>query len=233
MRYNNVTDFLLTLIALIVALTFHEFAHGYVSWLQGDPTPKREGRLSLNPVVHLDPLGTVFMVIMLISGVGFAWAKPVMVNPRAYKNWRLGMILTAAAGPAMNLVLATVSVFTLLLLIQSGSKTSWLIQFTTLLYYINSMLMAFNLIPIPPLDGSKVFGLMLPERLAIRFLELERYGFMFLFILFGIMWITGFPVLYYIMKPFTIPATLIAKGMASLMLTPDMYSEFIRLPIFN
>lgn len=228
-RYKTVEDFLFTLAALIIALTFHEFAHGYVSWLQGDPTPKKEGRLTLNPFAHLDPLGTVFLVLMLISGIGFAWAKPVMVNPRAYRNWKTGMQLTAAAGPLMNLILAVISILVLVLLIKLKVQNMHILNFTVMLYSINTMLMAFNLIPIPPLDGSKVFGLMLPDKYAIKFLELERYGFMFLFILFGIMWISNFPILYWLLKPFMMPSVLIAKGIASLLLSPEAYQSIYKV----
>lgn len=154
-------------ISVIVAITFHEYAHGYISWKLGDPTPEKEKRLSLNPLNHLDLFGTICLFLF-----GFGWAKPVQVNPEYYKNKKQGMILTALAGPVMNFILALICGMFIKLNVLP-------ILFETMLT-LNLGLGIFNLIPIPPLDGSKVLLGILPESLYFKFMEYERYGFLIL-----------------------------------------------------
>lgn len=162
--------------AALIAITFHEFSHGYVSYLQGDMTPKAEGRLSLNPLHHLDFWGTICLVFF-----HFGWAKPVQVNPGNYKNKKLGMVLVALAGPLMNFLLTFVGLFAAGLVIRfrgyylSGISL-YLYRFFEYLAVINVGLGVFNLIPIPPLDGSKVLCAVLPERLYFGYMKYERYG---------------------------------------------------------
>lgn len=175
--------------AALIAITFHEFAHGYVSYLQGDITPKLEGRLSLNPLKHLDLVGTLCLVFF-----HFGWAKPVQVDARQYKNKKLGMALVALAGPLMNFLLTFIGLFAAGLILRffgnsSGSVPLFLYQFFYYLAIINVGLGVFNLIPVPPLDGSKVVGAVLPEHIYFGYMRYERYGSLILMALlfFGIL----------------------------------------------
>ncbi|MEG0290674.1 MAG: site-2 protease family protein, partial [Erysipelotrichaceae bacterium] len=140
--------------AVLIALTLHELAHGFVSYKLGDPTPKQEGRLSLNPFAHLDPFGTLCLIVF-----GFGWAKPVMVNPNYYKNPKVGMVLTAIAGPLTNFLIAFVFLLLDVLMIRfnlaySNSFSFYIYNLLLVTSQISIGLGVFNLIPIPPLDGS-------------------------------------------------------------------------------
>lgn len=163
-------DFLYSVIAILVALTFHEFAHGYVSWKLGDPTPKAEKRLSFNPLNHLDLMGTACLFLF-----GFGWAKPVRVNTEYYKNKKQGMVLTALAGPVMNFILALICGVLI--------KINVVPLLFERMLLINLGLGVFNLIPIPPLDGSKVLLGVLPKRIYFNLMKYEGYGFIVLMIL--------------------------------------------------
>lgn len=143
--------FILWVAAILIALSLHEYSHALVGTLLGDPTAKRMGRLTLNPAAHVDALGFLALIT-----VGFGWGKPVPFNAYNLKNQRWGPVLIALAGPAMNLVLAIISGLTLRLLLPGLGAENLLIQFLELLAYLNFGLMLFNLIPIPPLDGSKL-----------------------------------------------------------------------------
>jgi len=153
------------LVAILSALTVHEFAHAWVANFLGDPTPKRAGRVTLNPVAHLDPLGTIMLLL-----VRFGWGKPVPINPNNFKNPRLGSALTAIAGPVSNFLLASLLSFIYTLAGLSGTTAGYLLFW---IIYMNLVLMIFNLIPIPPLDGSKFFALFLP---VLESRKLETYG---------------------------------------------------------
>lgn len=170
-------------LGLLFAIPVHEVSHAWVSDKLGDPTARMAGRLTLNPIKHFDPLG---LLSMLIIGVG--WAKPVRVDARYYKSRKLGMALTAAAGPLSNLILAffTMLAFKLfgygfLSYFYSAGVTEapgWYSFFSQLLWYfalINVSLALFNLLPIPPLDGSRIFGIILPDRLYDGLQRIERY----------------------------------------------------------
>lgn len=171
-------------LVLLVAFTIHELAHALTADYLGDPTPRRMGRITLNPLKHLDPIGTIMLII-----AGFGWAKPVMVNPMNMRgNPRTSMAIVAVAGPLSNLVMAAIAaVFFRLGVVDlstaifgSGSSLSaadLLFQFL----YINLALLFFNLIPIPPLDGSKILFAILPAELVYRLRPLEQFGFMILF----------------------------------------------------
>ena len=162
--------FILIAIPLLYSIIFHELAHGWVAYLMGDPTAKSLGRLSLNPLKHLDPMGTIMLFIF-----GFGWAKPVPVNFNQLRDRHKGMILVSAAGIITNMLLAFSALFLNRLLSLPPSS-----MFAVLLYYfaqINIILAAFNLIPLPPLDGSKILmGFTSPSVQNFLF-RLERYGF--------------------------------------------------------
>lgn len=169
--------------AALIAIVLHEFAHGFVSHLLGDPTPKEGGRLSLNPLKHLDPIGTICLIFFK-----FGWAKPVMVNPRYYKNPKTGMVLVALAGPFMNLLIAFLCVFGLGIYVKTGGSyyiefNSYFITFIQFLIVINIGLGVFNLIPFPPLDGSKILGAIFPENVYFKIMAYEQYGMIVLLLL--------------------------------------------------
>jgi Zn-dependent protease len=179
---------------LLLALTLHELAHGYVALRFGDETPRWAGRLTLNPIKHMDPLGTFFILFGMITRAPvIGWAKPVPVNPHNLRHPHTDMIWVALAGPAMNLALATLSALALRwfpspqwwaespLAIGIAVPVFRMLQASLL---INVGLAIFNLIPIPPLDGSRVLSGLLPRRHAVTFSQLEPYGFIILLVLF-------------------------------------------------
>lgn len=172
--------------ALIIALSFHEYAHGKMADYLGDPTPRQHGRLTLNPIKHIDPVGLLMLMI-----VRFGWAKPVPVNPFYFRgDRRRGMILVAAAGPGTNFFLATLAglgfyiTFALSLTTPALSPVvTYLHQFFSWLLLYNVFLGVFNLLPVPPLDGSKILFNILPPRYSRIQFELERYGFLILMLM--------------------------------------------------
>lgn len=172
-------------VAMVVAITIHEFSHALAGTLLGDSTAKLQGRLTLNPLAHLDLWGTLLLLF-----VGFGWGKPVPFNPYNLKRPKLGSAIIAVAGPFSNLVM--VILFSLVLkyiypLIGLGESNA-LFQFLYTLILINAILMAFNIIPVPPLDGSKVLFMVLPASMERVRIFLEKYGF---FILIGLLLIAG------------------------------------------
>ena len=183
---QKLTYILILAFCVLFSLSVHEFSHGLAAYAVGDKTAKYSGRLSLNPLAHLDPFGAICLFLF-----GFGWAKPVPVNPWNFKNKTGGMILTALAGPFSNFLLAFIAmvIYTLLggLRFSSASFGFTLASvFYELAYYmimINLGLGLFNLIPIPPLDGSKVLTAILPERTYFKLMDYERYGFIILIIL--------------------------------------------------
>ena len=176
----------------MVAIMMHEVAHGYVAFLQGDPTAKYAGRLTLNPIDHLDPVGTLCFVISAFMGVGFGWAKPVPINPVLFKNYRSGVIKVSLAGVGANLLLIVITaiLFKILTLagvfsLHSGTPlSSYIANILVWFMSFNMILVVFNLIPIPPLDGSKVLMMILPREQAVALARLEPYG---MFIIFGLL----------------------------------------------
>ncbi|HHZ18024.1 MAG TPA: site-2 protease family protein [Acholeplasmataceae bacterium] len=163
--------------AALIAIIFHEMAHGLVSHWQGDPTPKQEGRLSLNPARHLDPVGTLCLIFF-----GFGWAKPVHVNPQYYRNPRLGMVFVALAGPLMNFIVALIT-FVFLVLGTMYNFAFWIQSLLWFIIVINIGLGVFNLLPIPPLDGSKLIGALIPDKYYYTYLRYEKYGMILLVVL--------------------------------------------------
>lgn len=192
-------------IVLLIAFTIHELAHALTADYLGDPTPRNMGRITLNPLKHLDPFGTLLLII-----AGFGWAKPVMVNPMNMRgNPRTSMAIVAAAGPLSNIIMAVLAaLFVRLGLVDFSTSTppGSLPSLSFLLFnfiWINLILAFFNLIPVPPLDGSKILYAILPSELVYRIRPFERYGFI---ILMGIVFL--FPTALNILVGLPAQATL-------------------------
>lgn len=170
-----------SLFVVFCTLPFHEYAHALVATKLGDQTARLSGRLSLNPMRHIDPLGALMIVL-----VGFGYAKPVPVNPRNFKNPKVGMALTALAGPSANLLMATVFLLLkniILLFPTSNPIVLALAYFFIFAASINIGLAVFNLLPIPPLDGSRILQLIIPSKYYFKFLQYERYVVIVVFVL--------------------------------------------------
>lgn len=171
-------DLLLSIPAVLWAITFHEFCHGYAAWRLGDPTAERMGRLTLNPLAHLDPVGALMLLIFR-----FGWAKPVPIDPRHFRHPRRDLVIVSLAGSAGNLLTAVLCGFLVRFLPGPFMAVPALGRFILLMVLINLGLGVFNLIPIPPLDGSKLLYVLLPPRWMRSFFWLEKYGFFVLMIL--------------------------------------------------
>lgn len=191
-------------IPLIFAITIHETAHGYVARMCGDPTAYMLGRLTLNPIKHIDPVGTILVpgallimsAITGMSGIIFGWAKPVPINFRNLRNPKTDMIWVAAAGPGANLVQAILWAIILKILFIVGIDSDFLAQMCLAGVSCNIVLMALNLIPIPPLDGGRIVTGLLPPGMAWQYSRIEPYG---MYILFALI-LTG--TLSFFMRPF-------------------------------
>jgi len=181
------------LLPVIVAITFHEAAHGWVAERLGDPTARLLGRVTFNPIKHIDPIGTLIlpgMLLLLQAPVLFGYAMPVTVNFGRLRNPKRDMIWVALAGPGINIALAYVSALVLRAIYPpTGDITDWLAQNLINSMHINILLAIFNLLPIPPLDGGRVLTGLLPHPYAWRFARIERYGFV---ILLGLLFVVPY-----------------------------------------
>ena len=187
---------LIYIIPLLFAITLHEAAHGLVASKLGDHTAKMMGRVTLDPTKHIDPIGTIAIPLVLLlssSGFIFGWAKPVPINFNALRNGKNGMIWVALAGPGANIVMAICWLFVMIIAIKMNITV--LIEMGRVGILVNCVLAVFNLLPIPPLDGSRVISALLPNRLAYQYNQLEQYG---LYILLGLMFLGGFN---YLVRP--------------------------------
>lgn len=176
---------LVRVLVVFTALPLHEFAHGWVARKLGDHTAERMGRLDLNPLHHFDPFGTTMLLL-----TGYGWAKPVPINPVYFKNPKKGMALTALAGPVSNILLAAVLMIVYKLLyffVPQNPVTDMLVMMFSIMISTNISLAVFNLLPCPPLDGAKIFGAFLPDRIYWSVMQYERYIMMALFglVMFG------------------------------------------------
>ena len=215
-------------ICFVPAIVFHEVAHGLMANALGDPTAKAAGRLTFNPLAHIDPFGTVILplLIAMMGGAVFGYAKPVPYNPRYFKDMRKGDVLVGIAGPAANLVMALVgALLTWVLYLTSdawaqayyaGGFAGWILGFLMMLFpqftLINLYLLFFNMLPIPPLDGSSILAILVPEKHMNVYYAVERYAMpIFLIVAFAIPYATG-------INPFGIYLDATAGNLASLLL---------------
>jgi|SRR5689334_9720220 len=182
MNIDVLYDLILLAIPVIIAITFHEAAHGYVALHFGDSTAKDEGRVTLNPLKHVDPFGTILLPALLYFTAGFlfGYAKPVPVKFGQLRNPRWDMIWVAIAGPAMNIALAIISAILLVLFTQGITDDSLFASVLMRSISLNAILAVFNMLPLPPLDGSKVVAPFLPIELARPYLGFERFGMLVL-----------------------------------------------------
>ena len=181
--WSVLTDILLSVIPSLICITLHELSHGFVALRLGDTTARDAGRLTLNPIRHIDPLGLVMMAVFK-----FGWAKPVPVNMYRFRNPKRGMAITALAGPLMNLLIGVVFLFLYGLLYVPLSKNGgeagrWFLEMIYLTAYISLAFMVFNILPISPLDGSKILYSFLPDRAYDALMHYERYGMLLLLLL--------------------------------------------------
>ena len=210
--FDDIGGFMMNLIVglpgIVFAMVVHEFSHARVAYALGDYTPKLEGRLTLNPAAHVDPIGLVMLLF-----VHFGWAKPVRINPMNFSNPRRDDILVSLAGPASNLITAFVALIILVLLakLEVPFSEGLLVVFNLIIVY-NINFAIFNMLPIPPLDGSHILRNLLPYELARQYEMLERYSFIFLII------ILATPILSYVFVPLQRFIFGIFKGIVGLML---------------
>ncbi len=192
----NLNRIIFTLPGILLAITCHEFAHAYVAYKFGDPTSEHYGRLTLNPFAHIDIAGFLMLLV-----AGFGWAKPVPINPNYFSNRKLGNLLVSLAGVTMNIILAMI--LTVLLAIQYKYGTMAILEsIISNAIVINVGFAIFNLLPIPPLDGSKVILAFLPQQAEYHYYKYQRYSYMLLFALlfFNVLDIILYPAINFILS---------------------------------
>ena len=199
-------DTLFQIAILVMSVVIHEVSHGYAAEILGDPTARLQGRLTLNPLKHLDPVGSIIVPLLTsLSGFTFGWAKPVPYNPHNLRNQKWGELAVAGAGPLANILL--VIIFGLLIRFAGATFGADFVNIAAVIIVINLVLAIFNLIPVPPLDGSKILWAFLPERFRQARESMERYSFLLVIVVIFTIWqflsplivwlfslITGFPV---------------------------------------
>lgn len=182
--FRNPLEFVIVFGVIVLSLSIHEFAHAWAGDKLGDPTPRYQGRLTLNPLAHLDPLGTALLVL-----VGFGWGKPVEIDPFNLKHPLRDNALIAAAGPASNLLLALVFAISFPLIASVTGTFQFLLEIQGFLVFYNVMLACFNLVPVYPLDGSKIVLALLPKQVALEYDQfMSKYG---MFVLLALLWRWG------------------------------------------
>ena len=170
---QKILDYGAKLIVIFMCIPIHEYAHAWAATKLGDDTPRYQGRLSLNPLAHLDPIGALMLIV-----AGFGWAKPVGINPNNFRNRREGILKVSFAGPAANLFLCFLAALIVVLMTKFGVMTKGVYSFLLWTQLYNVWFAFFNLIPIPPLDGSKILGELLPPRTAYQYENMVgQYGF--------------------------------------------------------
>jgi Zn-dependent protease len=195
----NYQDLPLWIIAFLISGSFHEYAHAYMAFRFGDDTAARMGRLTLNPIAHIDPTGLIFLIIMSLSGIGIGWMKPVPINYYNLRHPRQDNLFIALMGPVSNIILAIP--FALIIKLDPQILQSPIGKLVFIFLMLNVMLAAFNILPIAPLDGSHVVEGLLPEKMVEGWQNIQRYGFFFLIILMftgGIGLIMN-PIMHFIM----------------------------------
>ncbi len=198
----NDSIFIFQIAILIMSVVVHELSHGYMADLLGDPTPRLQGRLTLNPLKHLELFGSFIVpIITSLAGFTFGWAKPVQWNPYNVKNKRWGELAIAIAGPVSNIVIATV--FGLLIRLYGSLLSDSFIYISTYVIIINIVLAVFNMIPLPPLDGSKVLFAILPRKLIWIREVIEIYSILLFLIVVFFIWELVAPIIPFIFKAIT------------------------------
>ncbi|CEG29234.1 site-2 protease family protein [Bacillus sp. B-jedd] len=179
--YNTVEKFVFAALTLVIAFSVHEFAHAYTAWKFGDNTAKNQGRLTLNPVKHIDPIGAIMIFV-----VGFGWARPVPVNRFFFKNPRLAGILVSVAGPISNFILASIGFIVFFSLGRFGADGAFaetMLEFLNTFIWLNLVLFVFNLMPLPPLDGYRIVEDLAPGGIRAKMTQYENYGSLIFLIL--------------------------------------------------
>lgn len=189
--FENISVYIYLFIVFLFSVSFHEFSHAYISYKLGDPTAKNQGRLTMNPLKHLDILGTIMIFVARIG-----WAKPVPINPTYYKDRKKGTMLVSVAGPLSNIVLSFVFAFPYIIMsnkiyfnqLEVSFMVEILYNLSYLFFVININLAIFNIIPVPPLDGSKILSGILPSRYYFKMMQYENYisiGFLIVIFVFS------------------------------------------------